>query len=112
MSLLPCPFCGSDDVHHQHLAPDDSCVKCRNCGGWGPNYEQFGGGPEAWNKRNGPVAAMPAEAQLDLVVRQLVELMGQASQLVRQLSGTGWLGHLAEENAELVAERQREAASG
>lgn len=64
--LLPCPFCGSEELElHEHLIPSSPCgnviafVECVKCGAKTKEYTKDGHGIEhledavsAWNRRS------------------------------------------------------------
>jgi hypothetical protein len=50
--LLPCPFCGSTDLHLGL-----SFVECNECRAYGPNCELYETPEHAWNRR----ASAPAK---------------------------------------------------
>ena len=63
--LLPCPFCGSDDVRRESgLFPDQHYVSCTDCGA-----SVDGKGP-AWNTRALP-AVQPDAAEYERKVAQM-----------------------------------------
>lgn len=55
-SLLPCPFCGSDDVHPQYDAKMvqfgyGSCVGCLQCGATILTMHGYDESRQRWNRR-------------------------------------------------------------
>jgi hypothetical protein len=56
--LLPCPWCGSENVEHETFDNDECGVQCKDCGASGPTTEWHENGLlesiVAWNK--GPYA--------------------------------------------------------
>lgn len=56
--LLPCPFCGSDDIAFTSNGHESEFVECMECGSSGPAASGFQATSEAWNRR----AAIEARA--------------------------------------------------
>lgn len=62
LKLLPCPFCGSEEVHMEEMIPH-WFVECANCGVRGPwSSTNEGSAVCLWNKRD-PSLFSPSEAQ-------------------------------------------------
>jgi hypothetical protein len=54
MNLMPCPFCGSENLHYNGMS-----IACRGCGAAGPDFyasERLAG--QAWNDRPGDLSAV------------------------------------------------------
>lgn len=52
MPILPCPFCGGEDMGFDHTTDSSSvCVWCTNCGALGGPSETEAGAVAQWNRR-------------------------------------------------------------
>lgn len=61
-NLIPCPFCGSDNVDCDNRWNEDGwwAGLCNDCGAQGPASEQREAAIAAWNRRTQPAPWQPA----------------------------------------------------
>ena len=53
ITILPCPFCGYDDVEIDEIGPENFAVICPECGCIGPNMPTIMEAISYWNDRRG-----------------------------------------------------------
>jgi hypothetical protein len=63
--LLPCPFCGGDDIDG-----NDEVVRCRKCGAEQPYLSLDHDATERWNTR-ADLSRPPADQMPDMVEREI-----------------------------------------
>ena len=50
ITVMPCPFCGHDDVEFSEVEPGTYAVDCPECQCIGPFADSTAGAAEKWNK--------------------------------------------------------------
>jgi Lar family restriction alleviation protein len=85
--LLPCPFCGSDQLKVESTCPEDHFVYCLNCECEGPLHMTPEPAIESWNRRK-PRRTPPAE-QPTPDQRRIEIMRGQIKALCPELRDIG-----------------------
>jgi Lar family restriction alleviation protein len=64
--LLPCPFCGSDDLHSTGNGVYSSYIECNGCGASGPAADHADNEQALWNRRAAQPVVLSDEQISDL----------------------------------------------